>query len=241
MSDITASDRRTHERSTNVPWFGFLAVGAAFALFALAIPQFDLTTVWSIAVLLGIVLLLGAVSELLAAAATARDWRWSHALLAVLFVAGGVVALVWPDPTVKAVGRIAAWFFLIKGLYDVVNSFVARRTEQQAAAGQYATAAEGRPTPAQWWMPLIVGALEIGAAFWVVGSQRVSLPLLALWVGLTALAIGLTKIAMGFRLRGVSRPPASLEGLAIPGFGAGAVEGRRLEEGRVQRPVSGNR
>ncbi|WP_241882792.1 hypothetical protein [Frankia sp. KB5] len=58
MSDITASDRRTHERSTNVPWFGFLAVGAAFALFALAIPQFDLTTVWSIAVLLGIVLLL---------------------------------------------------------------------------------------------------------------------------------------------------------------------------------------
>ncbi|EIV95446.1 hypothetical protein FraQA3DRAFT_5272 [Frankia sp. QA3] len=232
-----AADQRTQSRSSGIPWYALLAVGVAFTLFALAIPQFDMNSLKSIAVVLGIVLLLGAASELLAARATARDWRWSHLLLAALFVVGGIVSLVWPDPTFKVVARTVAWFFLIKGVYDIINSFAARRTEQHAAAGP-----EGR-SPAQWWMPLIVGALEIGVAFWAVGYPRDSRSLLALWVGLAALALGLTKIAMALRLRGV-HTPAPQEGMRLDelppsGFGGRAVaEGGRLEGGRAPRTTT---
>ncbi|KJE21067.1 hypothetical protein FF36_04662 [Frankia torreyi] len=235
--DQRAADRRTQSRSAGIPWYALLAVGVAFTLFALAIPQFDMHSLKRIAVVLGIVLLLGAASEVLAAGATARDWRWSHLLLAALFVVGGIVALVWPDPTFKVVARTVAWFFLIKGVYDIINSFAARRSEQHAEAE-----ADGR-APAQWWMPLVVGALEIGVAFWAVGYPRDSRSLLALWVGLAALALGLTKIAMALRLRGV-RAPAPLDSLHLDdlttaGFGGRAVaEGGRLEGGRAQRATT---
>ncbi len=235
MSYATAPASHAQGRATNVPWWYLLAAGVAFILFALAIPQFDLTTVRSVAILLGIVLLLSAGSELLAAMATARDWQWSHALLAVLLVAGGVVALAWPDPTFAVVARIAAWYFLIKGLYDIVNSFIARRAERYGAAGE-----DIRGT-AQWWMPLVIGALEIGVAFWAATYPRFSLTLLTLWVGLAALSTGLTKIAMSFRKRGVRGEfPAFSEGFLPPvGFGTGAArESGRAEEGRARRPLS---
>ncbi len=237
MSAATAPAHRNGERAGGVPWWLVLAAGIAWVVFALAILQFDLTTERSIAVLLGVVLLVSAVSEMIATTATARDWRWSHALLAVLCVAGGVVALAWPDPTFTVVARIVAWYLLGKGIYDVVNAFVARRaelrttglpteelrgTELRAAERHGAQVADVRGT-AQWWMPLIVGMFEIGVAFWAAAYPNRSLTLLVLWVGLAALATGLTKIAMATRMRGVRRELAAVDMFPSTGFGAPAV------------------
>ncbi|KLL10823.1 MULTISPECIES: HdeD family acid-resistance protein [Protofrankia] len=219
------------DRATKVRWWYLLAAGTVFVLFALAIPQFGLTTVRSVAILLGIVLLLSAASELLAATATARDWQWSHVLLAVLLVAGGVAALVWSQPTFTVAARIVAWYFLIKGVYDIVNSFIARRAERYGAAEE-----DPRGT-AQWWMPLAIGVLEIGVAFWAVSYPRLSISLLVLWVGLAALSTGLTKIAMSFRKRGLRGDlPTFSEGHLPPvGFGTGATrEAGRVEAGRAE-------
>ncbi|WP_239374582.1 HdeD family acid-resistance protein [Frankia sp. Cj5] len=232
MSAATAPAHRDGERAGAVSWWFVLAVGIAWSLFALAILQFELTTERSIAVLLGVVLFVSVASELLATTATARGWRWSHALLAVLFAAGGVVALVWPDPTFAVVARIVAWYLLGKGIFDVVNAFVARRAELRGADFRHsdlraadspgAEVADLRGA-AQWWMPLIVGMFEIGVAFWAVGYPKSSLTLLVLWVALAALATGLTKICMAARMRGARRDLATVDMFLSTGFGVPAV------------------
>jgi uncharacterized membrane protein HdeD (DUF308 family) len=210
-------------------------------LFSLAIPQFDLTTLRSIMILLGIVLLVSAVSELPAIASVAPNWRWSHSLLAVLFLAGGIVGLAWTDPTFEAVARLAAWYLLVKGVYDIVNAFVARRAEfRREEAGAGLQPERGGPSmrgASPWWAPLAIGAFEIGIAFWAVAYPRFSLSLLVLWVALAALATGLTKIAMAFRVPAVRGTEVEDE-LARTGYRAGAVDDsarRARETGRVGR------
>jgi uncharacterized membrane protein HdeD (DUF308 family) len=216
-----------------------LLLGTVWVLFSLAVPQFDLTTLRSIMVLLGIILLVSAISELPAIASVAPNWRWSHSLLAVLFLVGGIVALAWTHPTFEAVARLAAWYLLVKGVYDMVNAFVARRAEfRREEAGVSLRPAQGGPRvrgASPWWAPLAIGAFEIGIAFWAVAYPRFSLSLLVLWVALAALATGLTKIAMGFRVPAVRGTEVEDE-LARTGYGPGALSDsarRARETGRV--------
>ena len=128
--------RGQREHSTALPGM-LLPLGAAWVLFALAIPQFGLTTLRSVMVLLGILLLASAVSELPSAASAARRWGWTHGVLALLFVVGGIVALAWTTPTFAAVARLTAWYLLVKGLYDVINAFVSRRGEFRGGEGDH--------------------------------------------------------------------------------------------------------
>jgi uncharacterized membrane protein HdeD (DUF308 family) len=220
-----------------------LLLGAVWTLFALAIPQFGLTTLRSAMVLLGILLLASAVSELPPAMSAARRWSWTHGALAVLFVVGGIVALAWTTPTFEAVARLTAWYLLVKGLYDVVNAFVSRRGEFSAEGDRDLDAQAGRASETHrsaaglwgvspWWSPLAVGAFEIGIAFWAVSYPRFSLSLLVLWVALAALATGLTKISMAFRIPSVRGTAAEYDQTpAATGYGASAVR----EAGRTTR------
>lgn len=239
MVSSAAGAKGQWARSTALPGI-LLTLGTAWVLFSLAIPQFDLTTLRSVMVLLGIVLLVSAVSELPPMMSAESAWRWTHGVLAVLFVAGGVVALVWTDPTFDVVARLTAWYLVVKGVYDVINAFVARRGEFRRHEGVEAGTRSGGAGPglrgaSPWWAPLAVGAFEISIAFWAVTYPRFSLSLLVLWVALAALATGLTKIAMAFRVPAVRA--AGADGETVPsGYGATAVgeSGRRLrEEGRV--------
>ncbi|WP_018503246.1 HdeD family acid-resistance protein [Parafrankia discariae] len=173
-----------------------LMLGIGWILFALAIPMFGLTTGNSIANLLGIMLLVAAVSELAAAMTTAADWRPTHALLALLFVIGGIVALAWPAPTLTVVARMVAWYLLVAGIHAIATSFAHRRVGRGGPA--FGTAAGNLRGGAPWWAPLAIGAFSIGIAFWAAAHHHPTYSFVVLWVALAALVTGLTKLAAAF-------------------------------------------
>ena len=132
-------------------WWMLLVAGICWVVISLAILQFDLTSVWSIAILTGIVLIFAGVDEMFTAAVS-PNWKWVHGLLAVLFLAGGVIAFAWPQSTFEVIARLFAWYLLFKGTFDVVIA-VENRTYEL------------------WWLLLITGIAEIVLAFWAVGYQ----------------------------------------------------------------------
>jgi uncharacterized membrane protein HdeD (DUF308 family) len=164
-------------------WWVLLISGAAWILLSLAILQFNLTSVWSIAILTGIVLFMAAFTEF-GLAAIALSWRWAHIGLGVLFVVGGFVALVWPASTFVVLARLIGWYLLFLGTFEVIESLSARRTDL-------------------WWLRLIAGAATVGIAFWAVGSLERSVTLLVLWVGLGALFRGVDQLFLAFEFRNV--------------------------------------
>ena len=164
-------------------WWLLLITGAAWILLSLAILQFSLTSVWSIAILTGIVLLMAGFTEF-GLASIAPSWRWAHVLLGVLFLIGGIIAFAWPGSTFVVLARLIGWYLLFLGTFEVIESLSSRRTDL-------------------WWLRLIAGAATVGIAFWAVGSFERSATLLVLWVGLGALFRGVSEIFLAFEFRHV--------------------------------------
>lgn len=162
-------------------WWVLLVTGCFWLLVALAVLQFSLVSVWSIALLTGAVLCLAALTELFMAAIV-PSWKWAHALLSVLFLAGGILAFAWPGSTFLVLSRLIAWYLLFYGTFEVVEALSLRRTDI-------------------WWLRLIGGAVTIGIAFWAVGSLSRSAAILVLWVGIGALFRGLNQIFLAFEFR----------------------------------------
>lgn len=173
-------------------WWLLLVSGSLWVLLSLAILQFDLTSVWSIAVLTGIVLCVAAVTEF-GIASMAPSWGWAHALLGVAFLIGGIVAFAWPAETFIVLARLIGWYLLFLGTFEVVESLSTRRTEL-------------------WWLRLIAGIATIAIAFWAVESFTRSATLLVLWVGIGALMHGITQFFMAFELRSVYEAGKSMAG-----------------------------
>jgi uncharacterized membrane protein HdeD (DUF308 family) len=170
-----------------------LISGSLWILFSLAILQFNLTSVWSIAILTGIVLLMAAGTEF-GLASIVPDWRWVHIALGALFAIGGLIAFVWPAETFVVLARLIGWYLLFLGTFEIIESLSTRRTDL-------------------WWLRLIVGAATVGIAFWAVGSLERSVTLLVLWVGIGALFRGVNQIFLAFEFRrlheGTNRPAAA--------------------------------
>ena len=164
-------------------WWMLLVSGGLWIVFSLAILQFDLSSVWSIAVLTGIVLWLAASTELWIASVT-PTWRVGHVLIGLLFLIGGITAFAWPGSTFVVLARLIGWYLLFLGTFQVVESFAARRTEF-------------------WWLRLISGMATIAIAFWAAGSLDRSATVLVLWVGLGALLRGIDQVFLAFEFRHV--------------------------------------
>ena len=199
MSMNEDAARRTVIAEAARRWWMLLVAGICWVLISLAILQFDLTSVWSIAILTGIVLIFAGVDEIFTAAVS-PNWKWVHGLLAVLFLAGGVIAFAWPQSTFEVIARLFAWYLLFKGTFDVIIA-VENRTYEL------------------WWLLLITGIAEIVLAFWAVGYQGRAAALLILWVGIGALFRGVTNIFVAFQLR-------SLRDRLPPGAGGTGESGQ---------------
>jgi uncharacterized membrane protein HdeD (DUF308 family) len=172
-------------------WWVLLISGAVWILLSLAILQFNLTSVWSIAILTGIVLFMAAGTEF-GLASMVPSWRWAHILLGLIFLIGGFVAFVWPGETFVVLARLIGWYLLFLGTFEVIESLSSRRTDL-------------------WWLRLIAGIATVGIAFWAVGSLERSVNLLVLWIGLGALFRGVDQLFMAFEFRHIhegTKPPA---------------------------------
>jgi uncharacterized membrane protein HdeD (DUF308 family) len=162
-----------------------LIMGILWVLLSFLLLQFTYASITALSVLVGIVLLVAAASEI-AWAFVAEGWKWLHGALGVLFVLGSIFAFVYPGQTFGTLALIFGWYLLIKGTFDIIMAFNFH----------------GYPL---WWVGLIAGVIEIAFAFWAVGYVGRSAALLLIWVGIGALMRGITSIVAAFQLRHAAR------------------------------------
>jgi uncharacterized membrane protein HdeD (DUF308 family) len=171
-------------------WWVPLVTGSLWVLFALLVFRFDYTSVSAISILIGTVVLCGALVEAIAAAGTHGWWRVAHIGLAVAFAVIGALAFIHPENTFDALASIFAFYLFLRGIFDIVIALYDRPAEL-------------------WWIRLVSGIVQILLAFWAAGDFGNKAFLLIVWVGASALAQGVAQIVTAFRLRRESAQPST--------------------------------
>jgi uncharacterized membrane protein HdeD (DUF308 family) len=166
----------------NVAWWVYLITAALWFVIAWIVLRFDLTSVVAVSILAGTVILIAGFAELFNAA-VAPGWKWLHAVLGVLFIITAVIAFFRPGGTFAILAAIVGWYFIFKGMLDIVLAFATKDANDA------------------WWLGLIVGIIELFLGFWAAGRYGRSVTLLIVFVGAIALTRGVTDIVLAFRLR----------------------------------------
>lgn len=111
----------------------------------------------------------------------ARNW-WLVVLRGVLAIIFGVMALVWPLPTLEALVILFGAYVLVDGIFELISAISGREEEQ-------------------WWLGLLEGVLGIAAGIltflWPNVTGLVLLYFIAAWAILT----GVLAIFSAIRLR----------------------------------------
>jgi uncharacterized membrane protein HdeD (DUF308 family) len=173
------------------PWWSILIVAIAWMLLALILLRFDYTSVSAISILFGIVAIVAGVLELGVLMLAAGWWKLLHGLLAVAFIAAGIVAFVHPGNTFAALAAVFSFFLVIAGTFDIVIAISVRHEIDV------------------WWLQLIVGIVEVLIGLWAAGYYGRSAVLLVAWVAAIAITRGISDIVLAFRVREVQHAPAS--------------------------------
>jgi uncharacterized membrane protein HdeD (DUF308 family) len=169
----------------------FLLTGIGWLLISFIVLRFSLVSVAAVGTLVGVVLFIGAISEVLVASARSA-WRLAHIAMAVLFFLGALWALIDPINAFWAIASVIGLLLIFRGTLDVITSISAR--EMNGA----------------WWLGLGTGVIEILLGFWA--SQQMfplRAELLLLWVGFFALFRGVSELVLAFEVRGVQHARTS--------------------------------
>jgi uncharacterized membrane protein HdeD (DUF308 family) len=182
MSVITAAAQRTLGRLLP-PWWLLLVVGIGWMLVALIVLRFDYTSVNAIAILFGIVAIAAGLFEIMATILAEGWWKLLYAVLAVVFIATGVVSFIHPGDTFLALAAVMSFFLVFAGTFDIITAISARREIEV------------------WWLQLVGGIIELALGFWAAGYYGRSAVLLIAWVSAFAIIRGVTNIVFAFRVR----------------------------------------
>jgi uncharacterized membrane protein HdeD (DUF308 family) len=178
-------DSAENGRMLSKAWWIFLIAGILWLIMSLIVFRMELSTVYAISILFGIIAIAAGIDEFMSIGAVHGGWMWLHGALGVIFVIAGIVALVNPEWTFLALASIIGWWFLFKGILDIISAFALK------------------PVNELWWIQLVVGLIELGLAFWVAGNFNEQIILLVVYVGVMCLSKGITDILLAFRLRGL--------------------------------------
>src|SRR5438094_8781634 len=142
-------------------WWVYLITGGAWILFGTVVltAHDKVTTVWSIAVLAGVLFFLMGFSEFINAA-VAESWRWLHIVFGIAGIVAGCFAFVWPGQTFLSLAAIIGWYLLAVGTIQVAASLAAREVDDL------------------WWLVMLIGIGELVIGFWALGYPGRSIRLL---------------------------------------------------------------
>jgi uncharacterized membrane protein HdeD (DUF308 family) len=195
MSDLSAAppanvrDAVTAMDEASRYWWILLVTGIAWIVFSIIIFRFDWTSVSSISILFGCVLIAAGISEFVMIAGSTRGWKIARGLLGTAFVVIGVIAFIHPGNTFKALAAVLSFYFIFKGSFDIIVALSARDEEL-------------------WWLQFVLGIVEILLGFWAAGDFGRKTILLLVWVGAAALIRGISQIIAAFAIRSVGRAQA---------------------------------
>lgn len=193
MSTAEARLERSVERQLgNVlpPWWLLLITGIGWTFVGLILLRFNYTSVHAISLLFGIVALAAGVMEVAMIFIAAGWWKLLNGVLALAFIAAGIVALIHPGDTFTALAAVFSFFLVIAGTFDIIQSIAARHEIEV------------------WWLQLVGGIIEVVLGFWAAGYYGRSAVLLIAWVAAFALIRGVRDIVLAFRVRELQHPHA---------------------------------
>jgi uncharacterized membrane protein HdeD (DUF308 family) len=188
LGGVSDRDVRADLRTFGRAWWLLLVLGLVWIFVSLLVLQFDQTSINTITAIVGIVFFIAAFEEILHALVV-PGWRWLHAGLGVLFVAGGVWSFAYPTQTFGTLALLLGWVLLIWGTFEIVAALMNRDVDL-------------------WWLELVTGIVMVLLAFWAVGYPGRSGYLLVLWVGLGALFRGIGRIVLAFQVRHLAKAAA---------------------------------
>jgi uncharacterized membrane protein HdeD (DUF308 family) len=132
-----------------------------------------------------------------------RSW-WVPALRGVFGILFGVLALMWPGLTLLTLVALFAAYALLGGIASVIGAIGYRRVDDD------------------WWLPLLLGLVSIGAAIVAVVNPVLTTLVLIMVIAANALVTGVLDIVAAVRLRRELRGEwlLALSGIASVVFGA---------------------
>jgi uncharacterized membrane protein HdeD (DUF308 family) len=167
------------------PWWLLLITGIGWTIVGLILLRFNYTSVHAISLLFGFVAIAAGVMEVAMIFLAAGWWKLLNAVLAIVFIAAGVVAFVHPGNTFSALAAVFSFFLVFAGTFDIIVSISARHEIEV------------------WWLQLVGGIIEVLLGFWAAGYYGRSSILLIAWVAAFALIRGVRDIVLAFRVREV--------------------------------------
>ena len=169
-------------------WWVFLVSGFIWLLLAWVVLRMNKTSVVAVGVLLGVVFLFAAISEVGAAVIVHGGWSVWHWIMAVIFFLGALWGFIEPVDTFFALASVLGLILILYGGLEITIAIASHGVNPY------------------WWLNLILGILLVLLAFWVSGSDRVyqlaqRAYLILFWVGFFALFKGFSQIFLAFTIR----------------------------------------
>jgi uncharacterized membrane protein HdeD (DUF308 family) len=165
------------------PWWLFLITGVGWAIVGLIVLRFNYTSVHAISLLFGFVAIAAGVMEVVMTFIVPGWWKLLNGVLAVAFIAAGVVAFIHPGNTFVALAAVFSFVLVFAGMFDIIMS-IASRHEIDV-----------------WWLQLIGGIILLFLGIWAAGDYGRSAVVLIAWVAAFALIRGVRDIVYAFRVR----------------------------------------
>ena len=167
------------------PWWLLLITGVGWTLVALILLRFNYTSVHAVSLLFGFVAIAAGVLEIGVIFMVRGWWKLLNGVLALAFLAAGVVALIHPGDSFLALAAVFSFFLVFAGTFDIIQSIAARHEVEV------------------WWLQLVGGIIEVALGFWAAGYYGRSAVLLIAWVAAFAIIRGVRDIVLAFRVREV--------------------------------------
>jgi uncharacterized membrane protein HdeD (DUF308 family) len=171
------------------PWWLFLVLGIGWSLVSLILLRFDYTSVHAVSLLFGFVALGAGVLEIGMIFISRGWWKLLNIILAIVFIAAGVVSFIHPGDTFLALAAVFSFFLVFAGTFDIISSIAARHEIEV------------------WWLQLVGGIIQVALGFWAAGYYGRSATLLIAWVAAFALIRGVRDFVLAFRIREVQHSP----------------------------------
>ena len=164
------------------PWWLLLITGAGWIVVAVILLRFDYTTVHAISILFGLLAIAGGVAEIGLTFLTRGWWKALNIILAIVFIAAGIVAFIHPGDTFAALAGVFSFVLIFAGIFDLIQAIAARHEIDV------------------WWLQLIAGIVEIALGVWAAGYWGRSAVLLVAWAAAFAIIRGVRDIVLAFRV-----------------------------------------
>ena len=165
-------------------WWLTLIVGIIWTIYGMFVLSLRPTTIWSLAILIGISFILGGVAQIMVAARV-DSWKWLFYVGAVLSIIAGIVAFAWPGMTLYVLAVFLAWYLVIGGIFSVIAAFVGPKRDW-------------------WWVAIVVGVLMFILGVWAVSTPGRELLLFINIVGIWMVFYGVGEIFQAFALRSLA-------------------------------------